>query len=325
MRAFFGNRKNRRILRYVGTALALGLLVYLLRQQGWDEILSSIRRISLQTFILVAVLAFLSRVAVAARWAALVRLSGIPLDLGKILRITYAGLFASNFLPTSIGGDIVRLAGVAFVEKDKGKYASSIAVDRLVGLTGMAFLLPLGAYYVIAGPGPGMLEEGIESLSVLPLALGAVAASWPKRAWDWSVRGVRRSVDLIVQWLSRPVALAAALGFTFIHMILKFTSMRILFSTLGEDLDFWVIAGLWSFVYFVSLFPVSINSLGLMEVSAGLVYSTVGGVSVAGALTVALLMRTVEAMASLPGVFALPGMLALVGESRNGVDPDKAD
>lgn len=322
MRAFFSKRRNRQLLRYAGTALAIGLLVFLLSQQGWDEILSSIRQVSLKTFLLVATLAFVSRVAVAARWAALVRLSGIPLELGQILRITYAGLFASNFLPTSVGGDIVRLAGVAYIDQEKGRYASSIAVDRLVGLTGMAFLLPLGTYYLVTGPGPELLEGGLDSLSLVPIALSAVAVSWPRRVWEWAFRGLRRTVQLIVQWFSRPGALAAAMMFTFIHMVLKFTAMGVLFSTLGEGLNFWVIAGLWSFVYFVSLFPISINSLGLLEVSAGVVYSSVGGVTVATALTVALLMRTVEAMASLPGVIALPGMLALVGE---GAEADVAE
>jgi hypothetical protein len=94
-------------------------------------------------------------------------------------------------------------------------------------------------------------------------------------------------------------------------MLIKFSAIRLLFAALHEDLSFWEIAGLWSFVYFIALFPVSINSLGLIEVSTGLVFSTLGGAAVGSALTVALIIRTAETLATLPGVISLPGILSL--------------
>jgi hypothetical protein len=178
-------------------------------------------------------------------------------------------------------------------------------VDRLVGLAGMAVLLPLGAAQVLGGQGLGGLP------ALLPALAAAAEASWPARLWGKALHAVRESIKVLAAWVTRPRALLVALSFTWLHMLLKFTSMRLLFGALQEDLSFWQIAGLWSFVYFISLFPVSINSLGLMELSTGLVFSSVGGAAVSSALTVALLMRTAETLASLPGVFSLPGVLIL--------------
>ncbi len=296
------------LVRVFGTIVAVGLLVYLLSRQGWDQILASIRQISPGRFLLVLFMACVSRLAIASRWTSLLLLSGVRLPLGRILRINYAGLFASNFLPTSIGGDIVRLAGAIQLDSDRARYVSSIAVDRLVGLAGMAVLLPLGAALVLSGGGLGALQA-IPAL--LPAIAATVETSWAVGMWRKGVRAVRESIKVLTAWLSNPKALLAALGFTWLHMLIKFSAMRLLFSALQEDLGFWQIAGLWSFVYFISLFPISINSLGLMEVSTGLIFSTVGGAAVSSALTVALLIRTVEAMASLPGVISLPGMLTL--------------
>ena len=151
----------------------------------------------------------------------------------------------------------------------------------------------------------GVLES-VRKLSTV--AIGATAPSRPMRRVERTLRGV---VELMGAWLANPKALLVALGFTWIHMTLIFSAMTVLFQALGEALSFWQIAGLWSFVYFISLFPISINSLGLMEVSAGLIYSSIGGVAVSSALTVALLKRTVELLASLPGAASLPGLLAL--------------
>lgn len=295
------------LLRILGTLATLGLLAYLLSRQGWDEILNSIRQISLQRYLLVLGLSLVSRLAVTGRWSALLRLSGIDIPIRQIVRINFAGLFASNFLPTSVGGDLVRLAWMGRLSAKRAEYASSIAVDRLVGLAGMALLLPLG------------IAQAVSATSVLSfamawplsMAVGGISASWPRRLWDKGMRGLQRTAELGRAWLSNPKSLLVALGFTFIHMSLMFTSMVLLFNGLGEGLAFWQVAGLWSFVYFVSLFPISINSLGLMEVSAGLVYSTLGGASVSSSLTVALLMRTASWMASLPGVVSLNWMLGL--------------
>ena len=290
------------LLRVVGTLLSLGLLTYLVGQQGWREIWESIRRITLARFLLVLGLVCVSRLAVVGRWTSLLWLSGLRLRLWEILRVTFAGMFASNFLPTSVGGDIVRLAWTARVEGDRAKYASSIAVDRLVGLAGMAMLLPFGIAQVVDA---GVLES-VRKVSTA--ALGIVA---PPRPMSRLKRAFRGLIELMGAWLSNPRALVAALGFTWVHMSLMFASMWVLFQGLGESLSFWEIAGMWSFVYFIALFPISINSLGLAEVSAGLIYSSIGGVAVSSALTVALLKRTVELLASLPGAASLPGMLAL--------------
>ena len=63
-------------------------------------------------------------------------------------------------------------------------------------------------------------------------------------------------------------------------------------------------------MYVVSLIPISINSLGLQEVSISYAYSTLGGVPMAQALVMGLLIRVLMTLGSLPGVFFLPGVLA---------------
>ena len=291
---------RRQLLRVIGTLASLGLLAYLVSRQGWQTIWDSIRQISLDRFLLAFTLMFLSRLAVTARWTSLLWLSGLRLPAWEILRVTFAGMFASHFLPTSIGGDIVRLAWTVRVQGDRGKYASSVAVDRLVGLAGMAMLLPLGIAQVV---GAGTLGSAAR--------LAPLAAASSDRSMDRVGRAFREVAELIRGWLTNPRALLTAFAFTWIHMALWLGSIWVFFQGLGEPLRYWQVAGLYSLVYVISLFPFSIHSLGLAEVSAGLIYSSVGGVAVSSALTVALLQRTTEILASLPGALSLPPLLAL--------------
>ncbi|GAH45207.1 unnamed protein product, partial [marine sediment metagenome] len=96
------------LIRVIGTLIALSLLLYLLSQQGWEQIRDALQQISLWRIALAFGLITVSRFAVAARWHVLLRSSGLSIPYRSTLKITYAGLFASNFLPTTIGGDVVR-------------------------------------------------------------------------------------------------------------------------------------------------------------------------------------------------------------------------
>jgi len=306
------------LLRLLGTVVGLGLLVYVLSQQGWQEILHSVRQISLGTFLLVLGLATLSRMAVTGRWWALIRGARLAIQFSRILRIAYAGFFASNFLPTSVGGDIVRLGGVVDLESGRADYVSSIAIDRVIGALGMSMLLPLGAAQVLARSGVLVLG-GIQPLR--QFAFSVAIAHGGRRLRETVVRASRKVVQALRPWVARPKALLTALGFAWVHMLIRFTSIWILFAALGEEITYWQIAGLWSIVYFITLFPISINGIGIQEVSAGLVFSELAGVTVSSALTAALLIRTADLLASMPGALSLSGILAR-GKAQVPAEPD---
>ena len=78
---------------------------------------------------------------------------------------------------------------------------------------------------------------------------------------------------------------------------------------MNDPVPYWLIGGLWSLVYFVTLIPVSINGLGVQEVAITFAFSTLGGASEQSSLTLALLIRTLFILASLPGAIFLPGIL----------------
>jgi len=67
----------------------------------------------------------------------------LQISLAETLRLTFAGLFANNFLPSTVGGDVVRLAGAMQARYDSAISAASLVIDRLVGMAGMTLFLPL--------------------------------------------------------------------------------------------------------------------------------------------------------------------------------------
>ena len=86
------------VIRWVGTILAFGLVAYLLYQQGWEQIWDAVRQIGWARFAIAIGLMAVSRLMMAGRWYVLMHSSEENFTIRDGLRITFAGLFANNFL-----------------------------------------------------------------------------------------------------------------------------------------------------------------------------------------------------------------------------------
>jgi glycosyltransferase 2 family protein len=285
-------------LQSAGTLLAVVLLVVLLRDGGWDEIIAAFRKIKTADLLWVALLFFVSRMATVGRWHVLLRSGGINIRFRDSISLTFTGLFASNFLPTTIGGDVVRLAGAMQMGFDRAVCLASIAADRLIGMAGMTMVAPIGLFHSWS-----LLENLPASLSTL--------------AWfNKPIAFLKRTFSVFSLWLRIPGALLGSLAFTWVHMLCLFGSIYIFADDLGYHVSFWVIAGLWSLTYFITLIPISVNGYGLQELSFTFFMTNVAGWTPAISLSVAVLIRAFSILASLPGVFFLPSILAALAEQK---------
>lgn len=292
------------ILRVLGTVVALALVVYLISQQGWQEIGEAIARIEIWRFAVAVLLTLISRVAVARRWHVLLVSGGVPATWPQSLRITFAGLFANNFLPTTVGGDVARMAGALQMGFDAAVSAASLVVDRLIGLAGFAFTLPIGLQYLATAALP-IGQSG-------PALALAAEAGWLAKMTGRLKKIWARLMKAVRLWISQPRALFSALVFTFIHMACLFGTLYILLEGMHDPLPFWTVAGLQSLVYVVTLIPISISGLGVQEFSISYAFTVLGGVDPATSLVLGLMIRVLYVLVSLPGALflsdVLPGM-----------------
>jgi uncharacterized membrane protein YbhN (UPF0104 family) len=295
--------KNRqRILQLAGTLLAVGLLTVLLKEDGWSEIIITFGKIKTADLLWVALLFLVSRVATVFRWHVLLRSGGIDMRLKDSMVITFTGLFASNFLPTTIGGDVVRLAGAMQMGFDRAVCLASIAADRLIGMLGMSMTVPLGL---------------VQSWSLLQTSLSFSLVAFIQRPLAF----IKRTFSVFAIWFKKPTALLWSLFFTWVHMLCLFGSIYIFVDDLGSRTSFWMIAGLWSLTYFITLIPISINGYGLQELSFTFFMSNVAGLTPAVSLSVAVLLRAYSILASLPGAFFLPFILTVMAQQKKATAP----
>ncbi|KPL84622.1 hypothetical protein SE15_06085 [Thermanaerothrix daxensis] len=294
--------------RLLGTLLGLGLTLYLLYSYGVDEFFQTLRAVPWGVLGLALGLTLLSRFMVTLRWLALLRSAGVGMDLKRALRLVFMGLFASNFLPTTVGGDAVRLVGVLQHEMSASTGVASLVMDRVIGSIGMATLLPWGIPMIWTGMGHLFSWQwmGVGVVTYLSQIL--------RRGFQF-LRGVLETVRI---WLRHPQGIAMALLATYGHMGCTFLAAWMLLSSMGQSISLLEVGALWSLAYFITLIPISINGLGLQELSITYLYTHFGGVEPQAGLVLATLMRLLYMVASLPGAFFLP-------ELTEGFKPRKGE
>ena len=132
-------------LRVAGSAVVLALLFHFLPLAPLRD---GLRRVPLGLFAL-TVAAYLTAHAIGvAKWHRMVNATGARLDFATAAQCYTGGLFGTLFLPSIIGGDIVRLAiGLRRSVRPSAVLIGN-AADRLVDIAALGSLTILGGFLV---------------------------------------------------------------------------------------------------------------------------------------------------------------------------------
>jgi len=102
---------TRKWIRWGGTILSGLLFLWIIWSQDWGLIVQNLRQLSIVLLIFVFCLYLGVFVINALRWYSLLRVVEIRLPIAQAIKIVFLGSFVSNFLPSTIGGDGLRIPG----------------------------------------------------------------------------------------------------------------------------------------------------------------------------------------------------------------------
>ncbi|NMC46985.1 MAG: flippase-like domain-containing protein [Chloroflexi bacterium] len=291
------------IWRWILTVVAVALFAYQFSRQDFRETFAIIRELPLGIILTSLLLMFGSRISVAARWNALLKINDPKPKFTAILKITFAGLFSSNILPTSVGGDVIRLITGIQISLDPAYITSSLIMDRIIGFAGMFTFMPYGLILLLRSP-----ENPFTAGALVMVPMAIVFSDIFKKLWEWVRKFLHKVVDSFRLWLSHPLYLLESLGFTLLHMAFFFTTIWLFLQAMHADLSIFKVGAIYSLSYIISLFPLSIGGLGIQELAISYLFSSLGNVPSESAYALALLIRLVFIICSLPGVFFLPDL-----------------
>jgi uncharacterized protein (TIRG00374 family) len=304
---------RRRALRIVLTLLVTGACVaYIIWKVDIAKTAEILANARIEYFVLSVTIALVTVPPMAWRWKLLLRAKGIHDNLAWLTRAYFVSYAASQLLPTSVGGDAVRIYETAKRHPGRGgPVAGSILLERALGgaatliLAAVGIVLAYGYYdigiylwveivFVVATVILGIL---LFSRSVRPLLRRTVPIL--QRLW------VERHVRAVYEGIHSYRQNAGLLVFvTFVTVLIQ--GMRIVSiwaggKAVGIDLSVRPYFALGPLLFLVMLVPFTVNGIAVRE---SFFVSFLGKLSVSAdeAFAAGFIFFVVTIVLALPGV-----------------------
>ena len=317
-RAFAHRRPFVLSARIALSALMLGVLLRRMPHFTLDRLLPDWNRDTAMFLALAMVFTLAGIVLSTLRWRAVLSALGQEAKLGHLLSHNLAGLFVSNVLPTTIGGDVLR---VSRLSRENGESTTSFASVVLERLTGWLVLPVITLVGFLVNPGLRHLGSATEVAIALScgtlVALVAVLFSVASRRFGSRVAGSdgwRRfasAVHLGMERLRRhPAAAFNVLAVGFAYQLVLVIAALMAAKAVGMSVAVGPTALLAFFpaVLIAQVLPISIAGLGVRE-GAFVLFLTPLGIPTEQDVALGLLLYLLNVGVSLLGApaFAVGG------------------
>ena len=289
----------RRILLSTLKILISAALLYLaLRKANFSDLASRIDVASLGWIALAIAVTFLQIFVGVLRWCAISAECGAPLTTRQAMRYNLIGTFFNQTLPSSIGGDAVRLWLVARAGAGWRAATYSIFVDRAIALIALAVIIVASlpwSYSLIGDPygRSALLFVDFAALAAGAgfLILGRLPWPWLKRWWGThhlhacSVIANR----LIFSRERGPKLAALSLLVHILTAVIAWCVVRSIAAPVLFDQIFQLVPP----VMLITMLPISIAGWGVREATMGLAFGY-AGLATAEGVNVSLLFGCVS-------------------------------
>ncbi len=286
----------------IGVSLALvGLLAWRL---NWNAMASVLVGVRLGWCMAALALTLAIQALCVRRWQLFVTEFGLESAYRPLLRYAFIGAWFNLVLPTSVGGDVLR---VWYLAKNSGRRLAALATVFLDRLSGLLVLVCVGGVAALFSPQPLSLAThaiiwGSLAGAVLGLASLPLLQRWPRFADRFAsqlrtLKRVCRSPGLIV----RTTLLAMVI------QIANVVQVYLLGQALGLSIPPVFYGVLVPLVSLLAFLPISINGIGVREGSLVFLLAPLG-IEAASALSLSLLWFSMSvATGTLGGAVYLAG------------------
>lgn len=239
------------------------------------------------------------------RWHLILKAIETPLPLGKVVQYAVIGLFFNQALPSSIGGDALRIWRAYGAGVPLAKAASSVLLDRALGFTALfliaAIALPT-AFHLFTDPWlqwalPLFIAGALFAIFLMLIFDRLVPAFLrAKRPWRWLIGLAEDGRSVLLH----PPMLGAMVIVGLLASLFTIASSYCLARALGIEVGFMVFLILIPLLLTLVTIPISLAGWGLREGIAIFLFGFVG-VAESDALSLSVLMGLTAALLSLPG------------------------
>lgn len=248
----------------------------------------------------------------AAKWWLLLRARGHPVPYGWAVRAYLIGQFFSNFLPTMIGGDAIRVYQLKERIGDVGQALASVFVERLTGflaLTSIAWIaLALSRRALLTS---SQLFWGVVWCVLFATAAVGAAVAAPLLArfvvrlrlpniLNWRTR-LQTIAQMVAGYAAYPRTLLLAIMLSFVYQLSWIAVNAAVARALHLAVPGSVVALMAPISDIIGLVPLFFNGLGAREGTYALLLTSLAGQTTAAAIALSFLVFVVRLVVSALG------------------------
>ena len=294
-------------------AVSLGLLALLVSRSDTPRLWGYVRSASVPWLLGAIGLYFLMILASAWRWGLLLAAQGVEVP-GRTLTSSFlVATFFNNFLPSNIGGDVVRIADTARAAGSRTLAATVVLADRGLGLLGLILLAAIAA--TVAG-GPGLADGPVPAVWLWAGFAAATAAAAPALLLpgglvrllapirrihpEWIGPRLERLGGVLARFRDAPGPLLACFAGAVLVQLLLVGFYAAVAHAIGVGVSPWHMAVVVPVSFVVQMIPLSVNGFGLREATFSFYFARLG-LPIEAALVISLLGAGLVMLFSLSG------------------------
>ena len=114
--------------------ISSALIIFVFSKINLKHVISCVRDANIALLAFSLSLHFLGVLIGSSRWSILLKSYGINLSQKDLYRLYMIGSFFNTFLPTSIGGDAVRMYKVSSLTDKRAQAVTSVFIERFIGM-----------------------------------------------------------------------------------------------------------------------------------------------------------------------------------------------
>lgn len=280
--------------------LGLGLIVFLLSRVDLKALLNTLVSVNLLYLAIVLILSHLGIFLSTVKWKYLLENLDIHGSLSRLFALYLVGTFFNNFLPTMVGGDVMRSYALCREAKDHSSVIAATFMERFLGMAALVTLLPLVLYQQTAITRYPFLKYFV--VIMILCFTGSVFLIFQ------NTNLFRRIKKRVNTWFAKVVILIEKIQYR-VYLFLRFKKTLLLSygisivfyfvvsgstwaatRSVGIEVDYFYILSIVPVVLLVASIPVSLNGLGITE-AGYVVFLSLVGVPAVDALAAALILR----------------------------------
>jgi hypothetical protein len=119
--------------------ISAALIWFLFTRIKWQELFATFTDIDVVAILLLLLFSVLLILASVLKWHSLLKSKGVNVSIIRLYGLYVVGYFFNNILPSSVGGDVIRMYELARKTGNQSESVASVFMERYIGMAALIF------------------------------------------------------------------------------------------------------------------------------------------------------------------------------------------